>query len=279
MAVDAMFEVRRMDAVLGAEVEGLDLSRPLSADAVASVSAALVEHKVLFFRDQAIGAADHLRFASCFGPPQAHPVYPHVDGFPEVSILASDRENRSKIEKWHTDMTFKACPPLGSVLRARVVPERGGDTQWLSLEAAWATLPSDLREYLAPLKAEHSFEHGFKESLAEPGGRERLAAALGQNPPVAHPVMRTHPVDGRPCLFVNSLFTTRILGIDAAESEDMLARLFEHIENGDYQCRFRWQVDSIAFWDNRATQHRPADDWWPATRRHERVTVSGDRPV
>lgn len=271
-------EISTTGDALGAEIRGLDLAAALTDEQIRAVSAALVEHKVLFFREQAISPSDHRRFASYFGPLQSHPAYPHVDGFPELTILSSDREHPSKIEKWHTDMTFRPCPPLGSILRARVVPARGGDTRWLNLETAWATLAPEFQSRLAPLQAEHSFEHGFRESLAEPGERERLADALRDNPPVTHPVMRTHPVSGRPCLFVNSLFTTRIIGIDANESADLLSELFEHIENEDHQCRFQWSVDSIAFWDNRATQHCPVNDWWPAARRHERITIEGDRP-
>lgn len=276
--VAEMIQIRSTGRALGAHVEGIDLRRPLGERDISVLDAALVRHKVLFFRDQDISPADHSRFASYFGPPELHPAYPHVQGFPEITILASDRDHPSKIEKWHTDMTFRACPPLGSILRARVIPERGGDTCWLNLETAWETLSTELREKLVPLQAEHSFEHGFRESLAEPGGRERLADALRDNPPVTHPVMRTHPKSGRPCLFVNSLFTTRILGLEETESDELLAALFAHIERDEHQYRFQWAVDSIAFWDNRATQHCPINDWWPAERRHERITIKGDRP-
>lgn len=273
-----MFEVQPTGDALGAYISGVDLTRPLGEAEVSALNEALVAHKVVFFRDQAIGPADHSRLARYFGPVQTHPAYPHVEDFPEITILASDRDNPSKIEKWHTDMTFRACPPLGSILRARIIPDRGGDTRWLSLESAWNALSPRLRTRLRGLRAEHSFEHGFRESLEEPGGRERLAQALRENPPVIHPVMRTHPVSAKPSLFVNSLFTTRILGIDESESADLLAQLYEHIEHEDHQCRFQWTVDSIAFWDNRATQHCPVNDWWPAVRRHERITIAGDRP-
>jgi taurine dioxygenase len=256
----------------------LDLGSGLSPEQLTAVEQALVEHKVLFFRDQSMTAAGHQRFASWFGKLERHPAFPHVDGYPEVTVLESGRENRSKIERWHSDMTYLACPPLGSILRARVVPESGGDTLWLDAEAAWQALPVALRERLAPMQAEHSFAHGYRESLAEPGGRRRLAAAVAANPPLSHPVMRTHPASGRPSLFVNSLFTTRLLGLEEAESRDLLGRLFEHLENPDFQCRFVWEVNSVAFWDNRCTQHRPDKDWWPAPRRHERTTIEGDRP-
>ena len=263
---------------LGAEIKGLDLGRELAPEEFTRVERALVDHKVLFFRDQHISSTDHHRFASMFGPLQHHPAFPHVEGFPEISIIESDRENRSKIERWHSDMTYLECPPLGTILRGRVVPDNGGDTLFMDLERAWHDLPERLRERLAPLKAEHSFAHGYRESLAEPGGKERLADAVAANPPLEHPVVRRHPRSDRPCLFVNSLFTTRLLGIEPAESADLLARIFEHLEDTRFQTRFEWQTDSIAFWDNRSTQHRPDGEWWPATRRHERTTIEGDRP-
>jgi taurine dioxygenase len=148
----------------------------------------------------------------------------------------------------------------------------------MSLGAAWEAMPAAMRERLDGLLAEHSFEHGFQESLAEPGGRERLAQALAANPPAAHPVARTHPVSRRKVLFVNCLFTTRIVGVEPAESEDLLAFLFEHLEKPEFQCRFAWRENSIAFWDNRSTQHKPVNDYWPAHRRLERITVAGDVP-
>jgi taurine dioxygenase len=263
---------------LGAEIDGLDLTRPLTEAHRTWLAAALVEHQVIFFRDQAITPADQLRLAQAFGEVEIHPAYPHVEGFREIAILEADREHPSKIEKWHTDMTFRPNPPLGTILRARIVPEGRGDTLWMSLGAAWDALPATLRDRLDGLRAEHSFEHGFRESLAEPGGRDRLASAVAANPPVTHPVVRRHPVSGRRGLFVNCLFTTRILGVEPSESADLLARLFDHLERPEFQCRFRWRPDSIAFWDNRSTQHKPVNDYWPAHRRLERITIAGDVP-
>jgi len=273
-----MFDAEPVGDFLGAELHGVDLTSELDAAAVAWLRDALVRHQVIFFRDQNLTPAQHRALALHFGPPLPHPAYPTVDGFPEISILESTRENPSKIELWHTDMTFKVRPPLGSILRARVLPPAGGDTLWMSLGAAYDTLPTALRARLDRLRAEHSFEHGFQESLAEPGGRERLAQALRDNPPVEHPVVRTHPVSGRRGLFVNRLFTTRLLGLEPAESDDLLAMLYEHMEQPRFQCRFQWSVDAIAFWDNRQTQHVPVNDYWPHTRRMERITIEGDRP-
>lgn len=272
-----MFRVTRISDALGAEVDGVDLSA-LDDPSFREIERLLAEHEVLFFRNQDLSPGAHRAFASRFGPLQTHGAYPHVEGVPELTILESDRENPSKIEKWHTDMTFRRNPPLGSILRARVVPEKGGDTEWLSLSAAFGALSSAMQKFLMGLTAEHSFEHGFRESLAEPGGRERLAPMLAANPPVTHPVVRVHPVSGRRCLFVNRLFTTRILELNARESGALLDFLYRHMERDEFVCRFSWRVDSIAFWDNRCTQHRPINDYWPAHRRMERITIDGEPP-
>lgn len=272
-----MFHVTRIADALGAEIDGVDLS-VLDETSFREIERLLAEHEVLFFRDQDLSPEAHRAFASRFGPLQTHGAYPHVDGVPELTILESDRENPSKIEKWHTDMTFRTKPPLGSILRARIVPEKGGDTQWMSLSAAFDALSPALKEFLLGLTAEHSFEHGFRESLAEPGGRERLTPMLEANPPVTHPVVRVHPVSGRRSLFVNSLFTTRIRELNEDESEALLGFLYRHMEREEFACRFSWRQNSVAFWDNRCTQHRPINDYWPAHRRMERITIDGDEP-
>jgi len=264
---------------LGAELRGADLSA-VGPREFEAIHEALLEHEVIFFREQSgLTPAAHKALANMFGPVQTHPAYPHVEGFPEITVLENDRDRPSLIEKWHTDMTFSSTPPLGSILHGVIIPDGGrGDTEFLSMAAAFDALEPALQQRLAGLEAEHSFEHGFKESLAQPGGRERLAQALIDNPPVTHPVIRTHPKSGRQALFVNGLFTTRILGIDQAESDEMLAFLCDHMEQDRFRCRFRWQANSVAIWDNRITQHRPVNDYWPAHRKLQRITIDGDRP-
>lgn len=268
-----------MAEALGAEVRGIDLTRPLDSEEQRGLAEGLVEHQVLFFRDQDLQPRDHLRLAEYFGPARPHPAYPTVPGFPGLTILESDRENPSRIEKWHTDMTFLPNPPLGSILRARIVPESGGDTLWMSLGAAYEALPEEWQERLLRFDAEHSFVHGFRESLEAPGGEARLAEAVVAYPPVRHPVICKHPVSGRRLIFVNSLFTKKIIGVSSEESDRALGFLFAHLERPEFQVRFSWQPDSVAFWDNRQTQHCPINDYWPARRRHERVTIEGQRPV
>ncbi len=263
---------------LGAEVSGIDLRQPIDDALFAALEAGLLEHQVLFFRDQAIEPSHHRALARRFGEPVPHPAYASIDGFAEINVLESTAEHPTRIDTWHTDMTFLESPPLGSVLRGRIIPARGGDTMFASLFAAWEGLSERMQRYLDGLAAWHSFAHGFRHSLAEPGGWERLGAAVRANPPVRHPVVRTHPRSGRRALFVNRLFTTHIEGLREAESDALLRFLFAHLETPEFSCRFRWTPEAIAFWDNRATLHRPVNDFFPAHRRMERITIGGDRP-
>ncbi|MFT4520140.1 MAG: taurine dioxygenase, partial [Halioglobus sp.] len=199
-------------------------------------------------------------------------------GFPEITILESTADKPSKIEAWHTDMTFREHPPMGTLLRAVIVPAKGGDTLWASTTAAYEGLSFPMQRFLDELTAVHEFSHGFRESLAEPGGAERLASAVADNPPVHHPVIRTHPESGKKVIFVNSLFTTYIEGMRAAESDAILKFLYQHITTAQYTCRFKWQPNSIAIWDNRSTQHKPINDYFPAHRQLQRSTIDGDKP-
>ncbi len=265
---------------LGAEVFGINLCEEPDAATIRVIEEALFEYEVLFFRDQPMTPAQHARLADCFGQPQLHEAYEHITGYPQLTILENDRDRPSKIEMWHTDMTFRACPPIGSILHGIEIPARGGDTLFASMSAAYEGLSSRMQNFLGELTAVHDFSYGFKESLAEPGGRERLAGMLASNPPVLHPVVRTHPRSGKKGLFVNSLFTVSIKDMKARESDALLRFLFDHMVTPEFTCRFRWAPYSVAFWDNRITQHKPVNDYWPQTRRMQRITIDdGIRPV
>lgn len=266
-----MFHIEKTEYQLGAYINGLDLTKSVSDEDFNNLYKALSENEVLFFRDQNISHADHRRIASAFGSMQTHPAYPTIEGYPEITVLENDEDNPSKIEEWHTDMTFKKNPPLGSILIGKIIPETGGDTLFSSLSKAYDDLSQDWKMKLENMNAIHSFEFGFKESLAEEGGRERLAQALEENPPVSHPVIKKHPVTGRKIIYVNKLFTSHIEGDD--ESGSILKFLFEHIHQDKYQCRFSWENNSIAFWDNRSVLHKPVNDYWPQLRRMERITI------
>ncbi len=264
---------------LGAEVSGVTLGGDLTTDELQELNDALLEYEVLFFHDQALSPAEHAEFAHLFGQPQLHEAYPHIEGYPQLTILENDEANPSKIESWHTDMTFRRCPPIGAILHAVIVPERGGDTLFASMSTAFNALSPAMQEFLSSLTAIHDFSHGFRESLEEPGGRQRLAAMVRDNPPVEHPVVRTHPVSGKLGLYVNALFTVAIKGMTAQESRYLLDFLFAHVTTPEFTCRFRWRQNSVALWDNRITQHKPVNDYWPGQRRMQRITVDdGTRP-
>ena len=268
-----MAKIIKEDSVLGATIDEIDLKEPLTTKEIDFIKQSLAEHEVIFFRDQDISPEQHKAFALNFGELQSHPVYPTVEGFPEITILENDKDNPSKIEEWHSDMTFRKIPPLGSILLGKIIPKDRGDTLFSSLSAAFEGLPNEMKKSLENMQAIHSFEYGFKESLEEPYGREKLKQALIDNPPVEHPVIRTHPVTGKKLIYVNSLFTSNIKSLNTAESRELLSFLCEHIRKGEYQCRFRWETNSIAFWDNRSVIHKPDNNYWPQLRRMERITI------
>lgn len=272
-----MFTVKPISKSLGAELYGVDLCKDLSTEIYAEIRRLLIKYQVIFFRDQDISPQQHKSLAESFGPLQTHPAYETVEGYPEITILESTAKKPSKIEVWHSDMTFRKHPPLGSVLRAKICPPKGGDTMWASMSAAYDGLSKGLQEFLSTLNAEHDFSYGFKESLAEPGGKERLAKAVEDNPPVLHPVIRTHPESNQKVIFVNALFTTKITGLPEKESSAILEFLYDHIISQEYTCRFHWEPNSIAIWDNRSTQHKPINDYFPAHRLLERIAIDGDK--
>ena len=268
-----MVKIIKEDSALGATLDEIDLREPLTTKEVEFIKQRLAEHEVIFFRNQDISPEQHRTFAFNFGLLQSHPVYPTVKGFPEITILENDENNPSKIEEWHTDMTFRKIPPLGSILLGKIIPQEGGDTLFSSLSAAFSGLTNEMKNSLKNMRAIHSFEYGFKESLEEPYGRERLKQALIDNPPVEHPVIRTHPISGKKLIYVNSLFTSNIKDLKDEESRELLSFLCDHIRKEEYQCRFRWKTNSIAFWDNRSVIHKPDNNYWPQLRRMERITI------
>ena len=273
-----MFELKLLSGALGAELYGVNLAKDLSNDVLKEMRRLLVEHEVIFFRDQDISHEQHKQIAHFFGPLQTHPAYGTVPDFPEITILESTAEKPTKIEKWHTDMTFREHPPMGSILRSKICPPSGGDTLWSSMTSAFEALSQPMKDFLDNLNAEHDFSHGFKESLAEPGGRERLKDAIKDNPPVIHPVIQTHPESGKKVIFVNTLFTTKIIELSADESNSILNFLYDYIKTPEFTCRFSWEPNSIAFWDNRSTQHKPVNDYFPSHRMLERITIDGNKP-
>ncbi|EAQ96542.1 taurine dioxygenase [Congregibacter litoralis] len=270
--------IKPVAGAIGAEVSDVDLCNPMTDDMKRSLRELVNRHELVFFRDQAITPAQQRDLAALFGPLQSHPAYDTVPDLPEVMVLESTPEKPSKIEVWHSDMTFRQHPPSITVLRGVEIPSVGGDTLWASMTAAYEALSPGMQRYLQDLTAVHDFSQGFKESLSEEGGRERLADALANNPPVRHPVIQTHPETGRKAIFVNALFTTHIEGISPLESAEVLQFLYKHSTTPEFTCRLRWAKDTVVIWDNRSTQHKPVNDFFPALRSLHRVVSEGDSP-
>jgi taurine dioxygenase len=273
-----MVEVKLLAGELGAEIHGIDLTQGLSESDGKEIYSLLLEHQVIFFRGQDIAPAQHKALAELFGPLDFHPAYDTVEGFPEIMILESMPEAPNKIDTWHSDMTFRKHPPLGTFLRSQIVPPKGGDTLFASMTAAYRALSEPMKGFLDGLSAVHDFRYGFRESLAEPGGEERLKQALLDNPPVEHPVIQIHPETCEKVIFVNALFTSRIVGLEKAESDAVLAFLFKHIVTDEFTYRFSWEANSIAIWDNRLVQHKPVNDFFPGHRKLERTVILGNKP-
>lgn len=271
--------LRRAAGALGAYVSGIELADVAASDRVyQQVRQALVQHEVLFFRDQHVAPSVFAAFAQCFGEVLDHPAYVTTEESDAVQILESTAENPSKIEMWHSDMTFMTEPPSFTLLQGKIIPKVGGDTLWASATAAFTSLSPALQELLLPLTAIHDFAHGFAESLAEPGGQERLAPAIAQNPPVEHPLVRTHPETGAQSIYVNPLFTTRVKELSPLESQHLLELLYRHVVADEHTVRLAWQPGTVAIWDNRSTQHKPVNDFFPQHRKMHRVTLRGDKP-
>ncbi|MDH4386206.1 MAG: TauD/TfdA family dioxygenase [Caulobacter sp.] len=270
--------VTPLTPTIGAEIDGLDLSQPIEAGEVSAVRQALLDWKVLFFRNQPIDTDEHLSFARNFGGLEVHPFAPQKEGYPEVLAITHNRESRGKENVWHSDVTWRAEPSLGSILRAIELPPVGGDTLFADMYAAYDGLTDEVKEQVDQAVAVHDFAH-FRVSMRKRGLTPEQIEAFNQTyPMVEHPVIRTHPETGKRAIYVNAGFTQHIVGMDKPESERLLAHLYAQAAIPEYQCRFRWEPGSIAFWDNRASQHYAASDYWPAVRRMERVTIVGDRP-
>jgi taurine dioxygenase len=261
---------------IGVEVQGVDLSQPLDAPTRSALRAALLDWKVLFFRDQDITTEQH--FARQFGELEIHPFAPSKPGYPEVLAITHDDKNKGRENTWHSDVTWREKPSLGSVLRAIEVPPVGGDTLFADMYAAYEGLSEEVKAAIEGRVALHDFTH-FRRGMRRRGVSEAEIEAFDKAyPKVEHPIVRTHPETGRKALYVNAAFTLEVVGMDKADSDALLRHLYAQAAIPEYQCRFRWEPGSIAFWDNRASQHYAASDYFPAVRRMERVTIIGDRP-
>ncbi|OYU16313.1 MAG: taurine dioxygenase [Alphaproteobacteria bacterium PA4] len=265
--------IQPLTPTIGAEIADIDLAAPDIADAIPAIRAALLAHKVIFFRDQRLTAAQHIAFARHFGDLEIHPATPRDQPDPEILRIAHGPDSRGNENYWHSDVTWREKPSLGSILRAIEVPAVGGDTLFADMHAAYLQLSPEMQRFVCGLTAVHDIARVFAGRLGK-----APADLHAKYPPVEHPVVRTHPESGLPCLYVNTAFTSHIKGLSPKESEWLLAHLYSQAANPEIQCRFRWQPGSIAFWDNRSSQHLAASDYFPAVRIMERVTVAGCRP-
>ncbi|MGZ8762157.1 MAG: TauD/TfdA dioxygenase family protein [Acidimicrobiia bacterium] len=272
--MSTVLTVEPLTATIGAEIGGVDLADDLSDDVVAELRRALLDWKVIFFRDQhRLDRDHHVAFGRRFGELEVHPLTPRDQLHPEVFVIPAGGKNRAP-DVWHSDVTWRPEPSLGSILRALELPTIGGDTLWADMAAAYDLLDDAYRRRVDDLVAFHDFTRAF--GAKQPTDvQERMRA---KHPTVEHPVVRTHPETGRRTIYVNGSFTCGIKGLDDTESRSVLRRLQHQAEIPDVQCRFRWRPGSVAFWDNRATQHCVSNDFLPARRVMERVTIVGDRP-
>jgi taurine dioxygenase len=272
--------VTRVAPAIGALIEGVDLSAELSQPVVDRLGELLVEHLVLFFREQPLTPQAQARFAARFGSLHVHPIYPLLPDLPEILVLDTDENFLPDNDNWHTDVTFSETPPLAAILAAKRIPSTGGDTLWSSSHAAYNALSAPMKIFLEGLTAQHSVAKSFPAERwqSDPAFKERYQRAVAKYPPVDHPVVRTHPVSGRKGLFVNEGFTTHINELSPGESRAVLEYLFAHAGRPEFTVRWRWKVDDLVFWDNRNTQHYAVADYLPERRTMYRATVNGDKP-
>ena len=267
--------IDKLTPIIGAEIDGIDLSKPLSNRTADEIHRALAENLVIFFREQNLTPEQHLAFGRMFGDLHIHPAAPHAPGHPELMVIHADKTSpRANGEGWHSDVSCDSEPPMGSILYIKTCPPKGGDTLFANMYAAYEALSDRMKQYLEGLTAIHDGEDSYRGTYANYGVKDKPAY-----PRAEHPVIRVHPVTKKKALFVNRGFTRNIVGIPRDESDAILRYLYEHESNPLFQCRFRWRENSLAFWDNRCAQHRAMWDYWPHTRSGFRVTVQGDRPV
>lgn len=285
-AVTSQFEVVPFKAPLGAEIIGLDLTRSVDDAAFARIHRAHLDHHVLVFRDQRITPSQQVAFSRRFGPLQIHVLRQfQLASNPEILIVSNIREDGKPIglgdagQLWHSDLSYKEHPSLGSMLHAQELPEEGGDTLFANMHLAWDTLPLELKRIVEGRKAEHSYLANYAELQRRSPWRPNLTAAqIAEVAPVLHPVVRTHPETGRRALFVSEHFTTRIEGLPEDESRDVLDRLFVHSVRPEHIYRHRWLPHDMVFWDNRSLMHLAAGCPEHCRRKLYRTTIEGDAP-
>lgn len=269
------FTAKQLGVTIGAELAGVDLRADLSDEVIAEIGQALAAYKVIFFRNQPLGPTQHLAFARRFGELEVHPFIPGNQAHPELVRFAKGADAAGYENTWHHDVTWRERPSMGAVLHAIQVPKVGGDTLFADMCAAYDGLDDAMKEKVDGLVAEHDYYLSF--GIQVPADRRDEFRA--KYPIVQHPLVPTHEVTGRKYLYANRIFLSRIVGMAEAESRELVEELCRQADYPEYQCRFRWEDHSVAFWDNRAVQHYAASDYWPDVRIMERASIVGARPA
>ena len=274
------YQINNLTPTIGAEISGIDLSKDLNSQNLDNIYKNLIDHKVIFFRNQNLKPEDHIAFAKSFGdiePP--HPIYPHVENFPEITLLENDSSNPPDTDEWHTDVTFKTEPPFTSILYSKEIPPSGGDTLWCSLIAIYDALPENIKIELESKRAIHdmgAFRNNFSSEDNEEYSK-KLNAGFEKFGNAVHPVVKVHPILNKKFLYINPSFTRHIIGMDMTDSNNLLSYLFSFMTKPQYQVRFKWTPHTLALWDNRCTMHYAIGDYMPHRRVMNRITVLNDK--
>ena len=274
------YSVQQLTPSLGAEITGIDLSNDLSNEQLNQIYDDLIKYNVIFFRDQKISPEKHIEIAKSFGTiEEPHPIYPHVEGFPEIVLLKNDKDNPPDTDEWHTDVTFKTKPPFTSILYSKEIPPSGGDTLWCSLTAIYDDLPENIKSDLETKRAVHdmgAFRNNFSSDDNEEYSK-KLNAGFERFGNAVHPIIKVHPISKKKFLYINPSFTRHIIGLDMTDSNNLLSYLFNFMTKPQYQVRFKWTPNTLALWDNRCTMHYAIGDYLPHRRVMNRITVLNDK--
>jgi len=275
------FQAEPVSGALGAFIDGLDITQPIPDETAAELRDALVHYMVLFFRDQPLKPPEHVRFAEIFGEVQMGGTIPRLEEQPEIKKQEYTQQTQVTGDvNMHADDTFVEIPSRCSILHGLTMPKAGGDTLWVNCEAAYDALSEPMKKMLEPLQAEHNLSAKFGNIAPGVEDPKMKVKIFEHYPPVQHPVIRTHPVSGRKCIFVNEMVTSRIIGLEPEESEVILKFLINHLKQPIFQCRLHWQDNTVVVWDNRATQHQILADFQPSYRLNQRIAIKDEaRPV
>jgi taurine dioxygenase len=276
----APIAVAPIAGAIGAEISGIDLSQELPDETVAAIRDALLDHLVVFFRDQELTPRQIMVFARRFGAPVTYPFVKGLDDFPEITPILKREGDRSNFGGlWHSDTVYQEVPPMGTILYGIEIPPYGGDTEFANQYLAYETLSAPLRGFLDGLKAVNVSGKGAVQKTRDELMKQAPSGMKGDELSARHPVVRTHPETGRKALYVNGAHTSHFDGMSEEESAPILEYLFRHQVKAEFTCRFRWETGSLAFWDNRCAQHNPINDYHGFRRLMHRVTLAGDVPV